>query len=75
MLYHTGDSQHTQNIQIIYTSLVMLIALIFGVNISEKKLLDCVSIHNSLLKRNKNIPFLKQIVMGDEKWILYNNVE
>ena len=53
----------------------MLIALIFGVNISEKKLLDCVSIHNSLLKRNKNIPFLKQIVMGDEKWILYNNVE
>ena len=53
----------------------MLIALIFGVNISEKKLLDCVSIHYSLLKRNKNIPFLKQFVMGDEQWILYNNVE
>ena len=52
----------------------MLIALIFGVNISEKKLLDCVSIYNSLLKCNKNIPFLKQIVMGDEKWILYTDV-
>ena len=23
----------------------------------------------------ENIPFLKQIVMGDEKWILYNNVK
>ena len=44
----------------------MLIALIFGVNISEKKPLDWVSICNSL-KRNKNIPFLKQIVMCDEK--------
>ena len=27
------------------------------------------------MKRNENIPFLKQIVTGDEKWILYNNVE
>ena len=23
----------------------------------------------------KNVPFLKQIVTGDEKWILYSNVE
>ena len=29
----------------------------------------------SLLKHNENVPFLKQIVPGDEKWILYNNVE
>ena len=26
-------------------------------------------------KCNENIPFLKQIVMGDEKWIPYNTVE
>ena len=43
--------------------------------LSEKTLLDRISTCNSLLKCNKNIPFLKQIVMGDEKWILYNNVE
>ena len=29
----------------------------------------------SLLKCNENVLFLKQIVTGDEKWILYNNVE
>ena len=39
-----------------------------------KKNLDHISACNSLLKRNKNVPFLKQIVTGDEKWILYNNV-
>ena len=38
-------------------------------------LLYCISICNSLLKHNENIPFLKQIVTGDEKWVLYNNVE
>ena len=29
----------------------------------------------SLLKHKQNFPFLKQIVMGDEKWILYNNMK
>ena len=27
------------------------------------------------LRRNENVLFLKEIVVGDEKWILYNNVE
>ena len=40
-----------------------------------KKNLDHISTCNSLLKRNKNVPFLKQIVTGDDKWILYNRVE
>ena len=40
------------------------------------KNLDRISSCDSLLlKRNENILFLKQIVTGDEKWILYNNVE
>ena len=43
--------------------------------LSEKNLLDHIFACDSLLKRNENIPFLKQIVKGDEKWILYNNVE
>ena len=41
----------------------------------EKNLLDHISACNSLLKCNENVPFLKQIVTGDVKWILYNNVE
>ena len=39
------------------------------------KHLDHTSACDSQLKHNKNIPFLKKIVMGDEKWILYNNVD
>ena len=43
--------------------------------LSEKNLLDYISSCDSLLTRNQNVPFLKQIVTGDEKWILYSNVE
>ena len=43
--------------------------------LNEKNLLDHISTCDSLLKRNENVPFLKQIVMDNEKWILYNNVE
>ena len=43
--------------------------------LSENNPLDRISTSNPLLKLNENVPFLKQIVMGDEKWILYNNVE
>ena len=53
----------------------MLIALMFGFHLSEKNLLDRISACDSLLKRDENVPFFKKIVMGHEKWILYNNVE
>ena len=43
--------------------------------LSEKKLLDHISTCDSLLTRNESVLFLKEIVMGNEKWILYNNVE
>ena len=43
--------------------------------LSKKNLLDHISPCDSLLKCNENILFLKQIVTGYEKWILYNNVE
>ena len=41
----------------------------------EKNLLDHISACDSLLKCNENFQFLKQIVMGDKKWILCNNVD
>ena len=40
--------------------------------LSEKNLPDHVSACDSLLKHNENV---LKIVMGNEKWILYNNVE
>jgi len=35
--------------------------------------MDRISICYSLLKRNKNDLFLKRIITGDEKWIVYIN--
>ena len=43
--------------------------------LGKKNLLDRISTCNSLLKCNENVLFLKQILMGYEKWILYNKVE
>ena len=45
------------------------------VSYKQKKNLDHISTSDSLSKCNENILFLKQIVMGSEKWVLYNNVE
>ena len=41
----------------------------------SQKNLDYISTRDSLLKHNENILFLKQIVTGDEQWIVYNNVQ
>ena len=38
----------------------------------EKNLLDYIYACNSVLKHKENVPFIKQIVMGDGKWMLYN---
>jgi len=35
--------------------------------------MDRISICDLLLKRNENCPFLKWMITGDEKWIVYNN--
>ena len=37
--------------------------------LSEKNLIERISVCDSLLKRNKNELLLKRIVTGDEKWI------
>ena len=65
------------SVESICTSLVMLITLVFGFHISLAKqktfLTICAQV---ILYWNIMKTFsLKQIVMGDEKWILYNNVE
>ena len=39
--------------------------------LSEKNI-ECISTCDSLFNRNENVPILKQTVMVDEKWILYN---
>ena len=53
----------------------MLIALMFGFHISEKNFLDHISTCDSLLPCYEKYQLLKQIVMGNEEWILYSDVE
>ncbi|KAF7380311.1 hypothetical protein HZH66_014666 [Vespula vulgaris] len=36
--------------------------------------MQLISICDSLLKRNEIDPFLKRLITGDEKWIVYNNL-
>ena len=42
--------------------------------LNEIQLTKRISICYSLLKRNETDPFLKRIITGDEKWIVYDNV-
>ena len=43
--------------------------------LTQKNMMDRISICESLLNRNKIDPFLKRIVTGDEKWVTYDNIE
>ena len=42
--------------------------------LKEIHLTQRINICDSLLKRNEFDPFLKNLITGDEKWIVYNNV-
>ena len=42
--------------------------------LNEIQLTKRISICDSLLKRNETYPFLKRLIAGDEKWVVYDNV-
>ena len=42
--------------------------------LQEIHLIKCFNICESLLNCNQNNLFLKRIITGDEKWIIYDNV-
>lgn len=43
--------------------------------LTERNLCVRVDVCDLLLKRQENDPFLKRIITGDEKWVVYNNVK
>ncbi|XP_035723709.1 histone-lysine N-methyltransferase SETMAR-like [Vespa mandarinia] len=43
--------------------------------LAERNLCPRIDVCDSLLKRHENDPFLKRIITGDEKWVVYNNVK
>lgn len=43
--------------------------------LKEIHLVKRIDICDSLLKREQSDPFLKRLITGDEKWIVYNNVK
>ena len=82
MLHHGGDS--SQNILRISKSDIenhlYQLGYIHGFYVwvphkLSKNLLNHISAYDSLLKHNEDIPLLKQIVTGNEKWLLGNNVQ
>jgi len=42
--------------------------------LTQRNLIDRISISETLLKRNEIDPFLKQIITGDEKWVKYKDI-
>ncbi|XP_015604617.1 histone-lysine N-methyltransferase SETMAR-like [Cephus cinctus] len=42
--------------------------------LTQKNLMDRISICEALVKRNEIDPFLKRMVTGDEKWVTYDNI-
>ncbi|GFV90754.1 histone-lysine N-methyltransferase SETMAR [Trichonephila clavipes] len=43
--------------------------------LTRKDLFRRVDVCDSLLKSHENNPFLKRIIIGDEKWLVYNDVK
>ncbi|GFU67449.1 histone-lysine N-methyltransferase SETMAR [Trichonephila clavipes] len=43
--------------------------------LTERNLCRRIDVCNSLFKRHENDRFLKCIITGDEKWVVYNNVK
>ena len=43
--------------------------------LTERNLLRCINDCDTLIRRQRNDPFLKRIVTGDEKSLVYNNVK
>ena len=43
--------------------------------LKEKHLTQRVNSCDLLKKRNENDPFLKRLITGDEKWVVYNNIK
>ena len=72
----TYSKYPNQALKLTCTSLVQFIALLFGYHIDKaKKTVSTIFPHSVLYLNITNHPFLKQIVTGNEKWVLYNNVE
>lgn len=42
--------------------------------LSERNMMDRLNVSALLLEKEQEIPFLKRLITGDEKWIVYNNL-
>ena len=43
--------------------------------LKEKHLTQRINSYDLLKKRNENDSFLKRLIIGDEKWVVYNNMK
>lgn len=66
---HTTIENHLK-----YLGLVKKFDIWVPHELKEIHLTQQINICKMLLKRNEIDPFLKGIITGDEKWIIYNNM-
>jgi len=43
--------------------------------LTKENIMDRILVYEFLLKPNSLDPFLKRIIIEDEKWIIYNNIK
>jgi len=43
--------------------------------LTKENIMDRILVYEFLLKQNSLDPFLKRIIIEDEKWIIYNNIK
>lgn len=69
------STYHLWAIKSIYTWIHELWWCLVRQNLTEKCLMDCICMYNSLLKCNKTGQFSKRRITGNEKWMVYNIVK
>lgn len=73
--HHTDNQRISKDYCELVTWLHVSILYLSTLRFERKNLMNRIFICDSFLKRNENIPFLKQMKLGDEKWIVHNNVK
>ncbi|GFW77515.1 histone-lysine N-methyltransferase SETMAR [Trichonephila clavipes] len=69
-IHHTTVRNHIKSFGIVLKRSVWV-----SHELTENNLSDCVRMCSSHLIRHNVEPFLDQLITGDEKWILYENIK
>ena len=69
-IHHSTAEEHNKNFGFILKQSIWV-----PHNLTEENLSVFMRIRSSLCMRHKAHPFWRNLIMGDEKWILYENIK